>query len=224
MHSYSFQTIAGGSNCYLVKTSQGFILIDAGFDARRKVVDESLIRSGCQPGKLLVIILTHGDIDHVANALFLREKYGVKIGMHADDVGMVEFGDQRWNRKIPPDRITSFGKFVRAFFGKTPIRFDLFKPDIHFQDGEDLSLYGFPAQIVHIPGHSKGSIGVITTDGNLFCGDLFFNFIRPDFHFMIDNAQAARDSLQKIKTQNVKMIYPGHGRPFTIEKIINKIP
>jgi hydroxyacylglutathione hydrolase len=46
-----------------------------------------------------LIVITHGDFDHIGNAAYLRQKFGAKIAMHADDVGMAERGDMFWNRK-----------------------------------------------------------------------------------------------------------------------------
>jgi glyoxylase-like metal-dependent hydrolase (beta-lactamase superfamily II) len=59
-----------------------------------------------------------------------------------------------------------------------------FTPDLEIDEGFDLSSYGFDGRILHIPGHSKGSIGVLTAKGDLFCGDLFYNM--PGFRF-VDN-------------------------------------
>jgi glyoxylase-like metal-dependent hydrolase (beta-lactamase superfamily II) len=46
-----------------------------------------------------------------------------------------------------------------------------FKPDIFLRDGQDLGEYGFGAKIIHLPGHTKGSIGILTEEGDLFAGD-----------------------------------------------------
>ena len=40
--------------------------------------------------------------------------------------------------------------------------------DLYVEDGYDLSAHGLAAQVVHIPGHSSGSIGVLTAAGDLF--------------------------------------------------------
>jgi hydroxyacylglutathione hydrolase len=82
-----------GVNCYLLKGITGCALVDIGFSNKRDFLEKRLKDSGCLPGDLKLIILTHGDMDHVGNAAYLREKFGVKIAIHADDVGMVERGD-----------------------------------------------------------------------------------------------------------------------------------
>ena len=159
--------ILGGvsANCYLLKTEKGFILVDTGRANRRAKLEKELESAGCRPGNLNLIILTHGDFDHTGNCAYLRDKYNTKIVMHYDDFGMVETGDMFWNRKAG-NRIIR--RIVNVFFKITK-----FKPDFPVNEGYDLKEYGLDAKIVSLPGHSKGSIGILTADGELFCGDLF---------------------------------------------------
>jgi len=102
-------------------------------------------------------------------------------------------------------------------------KFDTFKPDIYVSDGQRLSEYGFDAEILHLPGHSKGSIGVLTNEGNLICGDLFMNMPTPNLHFMIDDLPAAKTSMNKLKFLGIKTVYPGHGKPFLMERLLKNI-
>ena len=94
---------------------------------------------------------------------------------------------------------------------------DRFKPDFCIADGDDLSEYGFDAQVLHIPGHSKGSIGLLTTAGDLFCGDLLANTDKPDLWSIIDDSAAANASVEKLKSLEINTVYPGHGKPFPME-------
>ena len=95
----------GGVNCYLLAAGDGYILIDTGFAAKRVQLENSLESVGCKPGKLKLIVLTHGDSDHADNCAYLRSKYGCKIAMHRLDSGMVERGDMSWNRKAKRSRV-----------------------------------------------------------------------------------------------------------------------
>ena len=90
----------GFVNCYLVKVSTGFILIDTGIPFKRTNLEKELENAGCKPGNLTLIILTHGDIDHTGNCAYLRDKYHTKIAMHKGDSGMVENGEMMANRKV----------------------------------------------------------------------------------------------------------------------------
>ncbi|KFD42581.1 hypothetical protein DK28_0200570 [Peptococcaceae bacterium SCADC1_2_3] len=77
----------GGINCYLVKTGDGYILIDTGCPAKRTDIEKELLSAGCKLGNLNLVVLTHGDHDHAGNCAYLQDKYGTKIAMHADDSG-----------------------------------------------------------------------------------------------------------------------------------------
>jgi glyoxylase-like metal-dependent hydrolase (beta-lactamase superfamily II) len=211
-------------NCYLIKNDAGFFLIDTGFSNKRANVENELEKAGCKPGSLKLIILTHGDTDHAGNGAYLRDKYGAKIAMHRGDSGIVERNDMSVNRKPKPDkislvfRIAIFLTKISSLLDKQ-VKFERFSPDILVEDGTDLSQYGLKASIVSIPGHSKGSIAVRTAEGDLFCGDLLMNVFKPGYHFMIDDMQAANASVKKLKRLRVKTVYPGHGKPFSMDSL-----
>ncbi len=213
------QTITYGSvNCYLVKTGANSILIDTGLPNKRTELEKELIKAGCQAGDLKLIILTHGDYDHAGNAAYFRDRYGAKIAMHAEDSDRVEQGDWKLGFKSKPDKFPLMYRIVSSFIklGK----FDTFKPDIYVEDGENLVEYGCEAQVVYLPGHTRGSIGILTDDGELFCGDLLSNFRKPGLQFFIDDMVSARASIEKLKKLNVKNVYPGHGKSFLIKSFL----
>ena len=85
------------------------------------------------------------------------------------------------------------------------------------EDGDDLLSYGIDARVVHIPGHSAGSIGVLSSNGDLFCGDLFTNTKEPSLGAIIDDKAAAQASVDKLKEMDINQVYPGHGNPFLWE-------
>jgi len=200
----------GSVNCYIVKTDGGFVLIDTGASNRRSKLEEELENAGCKPGDLKLIILTHGDFDHTGNAAYLRRKFGARIAMHRDDAGMLERGDIFWNRKSGNFLIRAVASFLFRF-GKS----QRCSPDLYLEDGDDLSDYGFDARVLYIPGHSKGSIAILTADGALFCGDLLEYKGRPVLNNIIDDRAAAQASFERLRGLKVNTVYPGHGQTFS---------
>jgi len=140
----------GSVNCYLIETDTGYILIDTGGSNKRTDLERELASAGCKPGNLKLIVITHGDFDHTGNARYLREKYGTKIAIHPDDAGMLERGDMFWNRKKGNMLIRLIAPLL---FGFT--KSNRSQPDLSIEDGYDLSEYGFDAQVLSLPGHSK---------------------------------------------------------------------
>jgi hydroxyacylglutathione hydrolase len=204
----------GRVNCYLIRTDPGYILIDTSSSSNRKALIKALESSDCQPGLLQLIVITHGDFDHTGNAAFLRKTYNAKVLMHKDDLGMVEDGDMFYNRKKPN---FIFRTLIPLFsgFGKA----DRFTPDLLVEDGYDLAGYGIEARVVSIPGHSKGSIGILTSTGDLFCGDLLTNIDKPEFSSLNDDPPTANLSLQKLVSLRTQTVYPGHGEPFPLYRV-----
>jgi len=205
----------GSVNCYLIKTDTGYILIDTGYTRKRIDLAKERECAGCKPGNLQVIVLTHGDFDHSGNAAYLRKKFGARIAMHHDDAGMVEHGNMFWNRSKSNILIKVIAPILFRF-GKS----ERFKPDSYIEDGDDLSEHGFDAKALHIPGHSKGSIGILTAGGDLICGDLLTNWDKPkqpDLNSIMDDPAAANASAEKLKILKINIVYPGHGKPFPME-------
>lgn len=214
IRTINFSTFFGGVNCYLVKTEDGdFILIDTGLSNSRKALDRELENAGCIPGHLKLIVITHGDIDHVGNAAYLRNRFASKIAIHPLEASVVENGNMFGNRK---NRTLITSILYPLFKLGKPNRF---KPDVLLPEGTDLSTYGLDARVLHIPGHSIGSIGILTTNGDLFCGDMFTNSVRPVLNSLLDDLSAAKSSLAKLKSRDIKMIYPGHGQPFDMKSL-----
>jgi len=204
-------------NCYLVETDAGCILIDTGASTGCADLEEQLESEGCKPGRLALVILTHGDFDHTGNAAYLRRRFGARIAMHHGDAGMVERGDIFWNREMGN---VLLGWMSRILFGFGER--ERFTPDLYTGDGYDLSEWGFDARVVHIPGHSKGSIGILTAGGDLFCGDLLTNRGKPELNAIMDDPAAAMASIERLGSLGIHTVYPAHGEPFPMEEFIEK--
>ncbi len=207
---------SSGANCYLVNTKDGFVLIDTGYARDRGAIDAALAEAGCD--NLRLVILTHGDFDHVGNSAHLRERFGCRIIMHQSDLGMVEKGDIFWNRDMGPVK-RAFGRLFVVFKRLGLDKADRFSPDGLMEGGQSLSELGFEATVHHLPGHSKGSIGLLTAGGHFFCGDLFTNVSSPKKSTLVSNRDDYAASLEAIQQLDIKTVYPGHGTPFSQEAL-----
>ena len=201
----------GSVNCYLLEGSDGCMLIDTACGNSRDELEREL---GECAGRLRLVVLTHGDFDHSGNAAALRRRFGAKIAMHRGDAGIVERGDIFAGRRKGN---FFFRRLAPALFGFG--RAERFSPDFYFEDGDDLGQYGFAAKVIHMPGHSSGSIGILTAGGELFGGDLLLKKKRPEPNRIIDDPAAAQASVKKLKGLKIKTVYPGHGRPFTLKEM-----
>lgn len=223
-----------GVNCYLGKAGDSFILFDTGghltmdkqYTNRREKLEEGLEKAGCKPGNLKLIVLTHGDGDHAGNALYFRDKYKAKIAMHSGDLKLVENPTIDEVMKSFHYKSLIF-KLVFFIMKNTIIKvstkvlkdFEKFKPDIFLNEGDELSEYGFDAIVLYTPGHTDGSIGIITSEGDLIAGDTFSNMKKPDIAPNAYDFEALNVSAERLKNKNIRIVYPGHGNPFEAKNL-----
>lgn len=199
----------GQVNSYLLRAGTGFVLVDTGSRNRRAELEQALVAAGCRPGGLRLIVLTHGDFDHSGNATYLGKRYGAPIAMHPADAEALARGDMfAGRRRCSPiirwlaPRLFGFGRADRS------------RPAVALTVGADLAAYGLDARVLDLPGHSRGSIGLLTAAGDLFCGDLLENRTRPAPSDLVDDVAAMRASLGQVRGLDIGTVYPGHGRPF----------
>jgi glyoxylase-like metal-dependent hydrolase (beta-lactamase superfamily II) len=125
---------------------------------------------------------------------------------------------------IIPKGVNIYGKITKpllfAIFKK--ISFPKFKPDILITDEPyPLKAYGIDGNIIHTPGHTFGSISVILDSGEAFVGCMAHNGfpfrIRPGLPIYALDIEEIKKCWKVLIDRGVKMIYPGHGKPFTVE-------
>lgn len=210
----------GMVNAYLLKAGDGFVLIDTGIPWQYSRLEKLLTSSGCHPGKLRLVIATHGDYDHIGNCAQLQEKFKTRIAMYKSDWQMAQTGTQ--DKRTPQNPLMQFMKALMAFTDKLNIdirRFQKFLPDVYLYDGQSLEEFGLAARVIHSPGHTKGSIVVLTSDGALFAGDSLSNNFKPGLAPLIEDFKEYAESLDKIKSLKAVTVYPGHGKPFSTERL-----
>jgi hydroxyacylglutathione hydrolase len=199
-----------GVNCYRIATERGFVLVDTGSKRQRAKLEEKLCPEDCRRVSAKLILITHGDFDHIGNAAYLREKYGAPIAMHQGDVLMSEKGDMLSGRKRP----NLLTRMILSLAVRLPQK-DRFEPDLLVHEDSDLTGYGLAgAKVLHLGGHSAGSIGLLLADGSLLCGDLLENRKAPRLGSIMDDVPAARASVERLNALEVEVVYPGHGKPF----------
>jgi hydroxyacylglutathione hydrolase len=210
----------GFVNVYLVDVTDGFILVDTGLPVQRERLERELAAAGVVPGNLKLVIITHGDWDHTGNAALMQEKYKAKIAIHAEDAYLCEQLTML-KRKVRPFMLAVAFAVMRRISRLQGERRRLrpFKPDILLSDGQDLGAYGFNAKVVHLPGHTKGSIGILTAEGDLLVGDTYFNRGRPVGAQIILDEAALKATFARLEGMEFKMAYPGHGMPFAKERL-----
>lgn len=202
-------------NCYLIATATGFVLVDTGMRTHRARLDERLAAAGVTVGSLDLVLITHGDADHIGNAAHLRATLGARLAMHANDVPMARDANMFAGR-TPPN---AFVRTILGAFARLP-EHDRFEPDLSLSEDSDLTEYGLPgAHVLLLRAHSSGSIALLLEDGSLFCGDVLENRRTPKIGSIMDDVPLAEEAANRLKELDVGTVYPGHGRPFAMSEL-----
>jgi glyoxylase-like metal-dependent hydrolase (beta-lactamase superfamily II) len=206
----------GMVNVYLVANEDGFFLIDTGFGTHRARVDALLRGAGCRANDLKLIVVTHGDADHAANAAYLRTCYGAKIAMHRTEAPAVERGNMFLSRGT----LSFSHRLMKPVMSLFRLRKrDRFAPDVLLEDGDRLDAYGWNAVALHVPGHTVGSLAILTDDGHLFSGDFLENRRGPSIATFVDDRVALMESFRRVEQLPIRTVHPGHGAPFSLNEL-----
>ncbi|HTV56896.1 MAG TPA: MBL fold metallo-hydrolase [Terriglobia bacterium] len=171
------------------------IVIDPGDEVAR--IHARLTERGL---KLKQILITHAHIDHVGGALRLKRLTGAPILLNENDLALLGMMDTQ-----------------AAWLGvSTP---ETALPDHALVDGQRVGLDAYPAQVVHTPGHTEGSVCLhFVPLKMLIAGDTLFNrsIGRTDlpggnFDQIIESIQSRLFTLP-----DETRVIPGHGPTTTI--------
>ncbi len=129
------------------------------------------------------------------------------------------FSQERRNA-LPRAQTLRGSLFRWAFLLLSPLaRFEALDADLLLDDGADLSAYGVDARAVLIPGHSPGSLAVLTAERDAFVGDLFVNYTLPSKPLYLSDQTLWEESCQRIRSFDPRTVYVGHGEPFSGENL-----
>lgn len=224
-----------GVNAYLIKNNNQFILVDTGgstffdkpFTNRRDKLEFLLKINGVTNDNLKLIILTHGDCDHVSNAAYISHRYNAPIAMSKHDGKLVnnpQINDILSNSKYESMALKIVFHIMRKkiikLVKKIQSEFESFVPDIFVEEGNTLEKYGFDGTVVYTPGHTAGSISIVTGDRDVICGDILSNNKKPDIAMNAQDFTMLRKSIAKLSKYDPVKIYPGHGEPFAYSEYL----
>jgi hydroxyacylglutathione hydrolase len=150
--------------------------------------------------KVKAIILTHGHFDHLLGLAWLKSAFNYPILMHHDDLNQVE-------------HIDKYAGIFGFKIEKAPL------PDEFLRDGQIFSFGESELKIIHVPGHSPGSICLYSQkEGFIICGDVIFSgsIGRTDlpggnYRLLI---KGIKEKLMVLPRETV--VWPGHGTQTTI--------
>ena len=204
------------TNCYLLQGRGGTVLIDPGPPGAGDTVIARAEEAGVQPEDVRLIFVTHGHLDHYGAAAQVQAWCGAPVSAYP---GEPEFSQDRRNA-LPPAQ-TIRGSVLRWFYLLLSplVEFEPLKADVLLQDDQELSEYGIEGRTILLPGHSPGSLGIISGAGDAFVGDLFVNYTVPSQPMYLSAEDAWTRSLERLRALHPRAVYIGHGEPFQGDKL-----
>ena len=107
--------------------------------------------------KPLMVINTHGHVDHVVGNNAVKRRFGIPVAAH-------------------PDTGTDFAQAKRqaVWLGMQPVG-EISLPDVDLEDDQQIKVGNGLLEVICTPGHAKGSVSLYApVEGWVFTGDALF--------------------------------------------------
>lgn len=194
VHIHALTVGSLGTNTYLVfePNSPTCLVIDPGAEGAR------ILEKATQLGRSIeAILLTHGHFDHVEAVQELVQRTACAVWIHPGD----------HNPALPQHPMSGM---LYPLAG-TPA--DAFR---FCNDGDTVYAAGLGLQVLHMPGHTPGSVCFVCEEA-LFSGDVLFAGSCGRTDLPGGNHTTMRKTLRRLSalTQDYQ-VYPGHGNSTTL--------
>lgn len=130
------------TNCFVLKTKDGLIIIDAIWPAKEAfaAIEAAIKEVGWNPATIKKLVLTHGHVDHTGCGRWFAENYHV-------DTYLSQTDDIFWlKHPVKPDR---------------PETWKDYNIDIYLKDGDVITLGDKEIYVYETPGHTPGCLSYI---------------------------------------------------------------
>ena len=189
-------------NTYVLAKENKALVIDPGFNGQSVITH--LKNYNLQ---LIAIVLTHGHYDHIRDLKMIVDEK-IPVFIHEDEKDFLYDPNLNLSMMFRDDFILS--KNIEV---------------VTIVENETIDFVKEKLNVIHLPGHTKGSVGLVYNQ-HFFSGDtLFFDSIgRTDLP--TGNMGKIYASLKKIKKILPKnsIVYPGHGKGGRLSDILQINP
>jgi len=192
------------SNIWFLEGRDADLLVDAGMGLADLAA--ALARPADKP---LVVVATHGHADHVGSLHRFAERWGpaAERETFTTMADHLTYADMFRALKDPVLALPEPGWSAKAYrLRPAPLTREL-------NDGDTVDLGGRVFSVLHLPGHSPGSLGLFDeTDGLLFSGDALYEGELYD-GLPDSDRRAYRATMARIAELPARLVCAGHGEP-----------
>lgn len=222
------------SNAYLVRTDEGDLLVDTGWntEASLQALERGLAALGAGFAGLRCVAVTHCHLDHIGGVRHILERSDVDVLLNPGPLGLAE-----------PDVLAGTMNGWMQMHGSPALRnpevFSAVTPETGaaaaagvrqpaeqsrrvrtVRDGECLRLGDFTFEVLWTPGHTDEHICLYEpTRRVLLSGDHVLQHITPSVDLIPWSQGHPLErylaSLDRVAALNAELVLPGHGAPFS---------
>lgn len=187
---------------HFVYRSDEPVLVDTAYKGDFDDTESRLRRLGVDLARVRLIVNTHCHCDHVGGNKIIQDMSGCDIALHRIGKHFIDTQDD-WS--------TWWRYYVQEA--------DFFTCTRGLEDGDIVALGPHEFQVIHTPGHAIDGIvlynrleKLLISSDTLWESDMAVMTVRVEGSGTLF---AMMESLEKLAELDVKIVYPGHGAPFT---------
>lgn len=174
------------ANCYIAENNGECVIFDACSESEK--IRSFIENKGLKP---VAIVQTHAHFDHIG----ALDVYDLPVYIHSEELDILH--NPNYNYAADVNMKVCNTKSLNLQ---------------HIADGDILELAGMKIEVIHTPGHTKGSVCFLIDDTALISGDTVFwgDIGRTDLYS--GSPAQMKASLKKLFTKLAPevVIYPGH--------------
>lgn len=209
---YVIEEDALKANVYVIRSDNGYVLVDTGIFMKTKYLMQQLEENGFPISELKMIVLTHCHCDHIGGAAELVRYSGAKVAAHRKDCPFIL--QQQVIEGAYHNMMLEEQKYMRQFDCVVQ------QVDRILEDGDVIDLLG-GLQVINVPGHTPGCIALYQAERKImFFSDVIRNnpekglVIGIPEKFNVDTEQVHADA-EKLLEHPIETALFGHGTPLT---------
>ena len=203
--SYQITTIITAplwaQNCYIVTHKQcgEQVIIDPGSNS--ELIIETVLENGT--GSINSVLLTHAHFDHVGAVAPVCKKFNVSAYIHKADSRLLRHAPMyslRFSQRVIPQP----------------------EPFVTFEEQPAISICGKLIEVLHVPGHSFGSV-CYCFDGFAFTGDTIMKNYAGRVDLPGSNLKLLKKSIPYLfeNLSGETVLFAGHGKPWSILEAVS---